>query len=188
MVRRCSGSPEGAASLAGVWWCPPAPKGRPEGIVPSGRRSGGCPSRPPIIFPLPGRKGARGMVRATIEAAPLKQESNGAAVQRECRGRRPLPGVWWCPPAPKGRPEGIAPSGRRSGGCPSRALLFFPPFLEGRGPGGWSLNPTYAAPRCFPAGSEHPPGASARSTPRYDPRPRGHSSLQSGSWPPSPGS
>ena len=44
--------------------CPLAHKGRPEGIAPSGRRSGGCPSRALLIFPLPIRKGARGMVRS----------------------------------------------------------------------------------------------------------------------------
>ncbi len=131
--------------------------GSAEGRSPTARRSGGCPparirTSPPsskrecrgrrplpgvwgcppeftILSPLPSGKGAGGMVGATIEAAHLKQESNGAAVQRECRGRRPLPGVWGCPPE----------------------FTILSPFLLGRGPGGWSLNPNRAVDRACSA-------------------------------------
>ena len=58
--------------------------GSPEGIAPSGRRSGGCPSRALLICPLPERKGARGMVRATNEAGLTLTRiwGGGAGVQR----------------------------------------------------------------------------------------------------------
>ena len=70
-----SGSPEGAALWQGsggvrgaspIWGgVPPVGKGRPEGIAPSGRRFGGCPSRALLIFPLPTRKGAGGWFLTT---------------------------------------------------------------------------------------------------------------------------
>ncbi len=127
---------------------------------PSGRGLGVSP-RVRYFSPLPSRKGARGMVRAPIEAQ--------------------LPQA--------GSPEGRTPSGRRYGGCASitysslfppsfqeggqgdgaphnrsaapasgesrgayplwqavwrmclhNLLLFISPFLPGRGPGGWSAS------------------------------------------------
>ena len=90
------------------------------------------------FYPLPLRKGAGGMVRATSAANPpiaraqrtqpfdralgpspstTKQESAlWGCPQRESRGRSHLAGVWGCPPD----------------------VLFTSPFLLGRGPGGWS--------------------------------------------------
>ena len=87
------------------------------------------------LFPLPIRKGARGMVSAPFEAKPLQR--------RVQRGGASLPGVsggvplinyqtGWVggknhvtliatiPRAAGGSPEGRNPFGRRSGGCPSR--------------------------------------------------------------------
>ena len=178
----------------------------PEGIAPSGR-SGGCPSRALLIFPLPERKGARGMVSAPIEARPRKQESRGrpprrAAPAPDCfvalllamtacprptmtRGstsrspRRPLAGVWGCPPDHKGRPEGIAPSGRRSGGCPSRALLIFP-LPERKGARGMVCAPIEARPRKQESRGRRPttrgprPRLLRRPTPRNDSLPAAH--------------
>ena len=50
--------------------------GSPEGRSPFGRGLGVSP-RVLIIFPLPSRKGARGMVRTLIEARAHKQEESG---------------------------------------------------------------------------------------------------------------
>ena len=52
------------------------------------------------------------------------------------------------PPAYKGRPEGIAPSGRRFGGCPSRAILICP-LPTRKGLGGWFLT-TYGISSSLP--------------------------------------
>ena len=124
----------------------------------------GVSPRDLIIFPLPSRKGARGMVRAT-------------RLPRRCTPRND---------SAAGSPEGCLPSGRRHGGCASIhhfALRF--PFLLGRGPGGWSephlrqrsynRNATVsspATPDCFAAlamtgfggngGSGYPRGAPLR--------------------------
>ena len=136
---------QGSRPLVGVWGCPPAHKGRPEGIVPSGRRSGGCPSRALLICPLPERKGAGGWCE---EAATPRRHCEEPATWQSGVGSRPLVGVWGCPPAHKGRPEGIAPSGRRSGGCPSRALLICP-LPERKGAGGWFLT-TYGISSSLP--------------------------------------
>ena len=127
-----SASPQGRGEppLAGGLGCPLAHKGRPEGIAPSGRRSG-CPlahkGRPEGIAPSGRRSlgGARCPPASPQGASrgdrPLWQEvwgvRNDEAGQQECRGAPRCQ-----PPLPfrKGCPEGIAPSGRRSGGCPSR--------------------------------------------------------------------
>ncbi len=98
-------------------------RGSPEGCNPPGRRYGGCASINLLLFficPLPSRKGARGMVRATIEATSPKPES------RECR---PLEGSGSVPQRQpyhrRGSPEGHSPTGRRYGGCASINLLLF---------------------------------------------------------------
>ena len=117
-----------------------------------------------------------------VIASAAKQSGAGWPVtacgphKRQSRGRRPLAGVWGCPPAHKGRPEGIAPSGRRSGGCsPEPALqlqgesrgaqplwresegvpqnlsfLYCSPFLLGRGLGGWSARTAGGYPQGAP--------------------------------------
>ena len=97
--------------------------GSPEGSTPTGRRSGGCASihYTSSLSPLPSRKGARGMVRSRTT-----ERTSG-----ESRGEHPhWQAVWRM--------------------CLHTLLFFhFPPFLPGRGPGGW-CGP---ALRCVQAGS-----------------------------------
>ncbi len=95
---------------AGVWGCAPTQGGSPEGHRPNGRSLGvsrapkgesrGAPPQwqevwrmclhkpSSLLFPLPLRKGARGMVRPTPA------------------------GVWGCAPTQGGSPEGHRPNGR----------------------------------------------------------------------------
>ncbi len=74
----------------------------------------GCPPESFNFFPLPPRKGARGMVRATTEITLSEAEvqpaippriatlqaprNDGTYEQGVQRGVAPLPGVWGCPP------------------------------------------------------------------------------------------
>ena len=113
-------------------------RGSPEGSTPTGRRYGGCASihYTSSLSPLPGRKGARGMVRSRTTVR-TSGESRGEhphwqAVWRMClhtlhfftspflEGRGP---GGWCGQgerSPKrGSPEGSTPTGRRYGGCAS---------------------------------------------------------------------
>ena len=86
----CTRESRGRRPWAGVWGCPP------DFIT---------------FFPLPSRKGARGIVRTPFVANPPSGESRGvqplwqgflgvspSTYKRESRGRRPLAGVWGCPP------------------------------------------------------------------------------------------
>ena len=89
-VPRCVAPPQIAASLhssqwRGEWWRPsPAygcfpsacKRGVQRGAPPSGRRYGGCASITySSLFPPSFQEGARGMVRATIEAKPQNRGS-----------------------------------------------------------------------------------------------------------------
>ena len=159
------GVQRGATPLPGVWGCPPArlltppflpgrglggwcapllrripPSGECRGAPPRCQGSGGVPQHF-FLFPLPGRKGARGMVRAPIET---KTKPPKRGVQR---GAAPLPGVWGCPPA----------------------LLLIPPFLEGRGLGGWCARLLRRIPEFRESSSAPPhPRLLRRTTPRND--------------------
>ena len=128
-ARTASGYPQGAPLRVMVWHV--HPMGSPEGCNPTGRRHEDVPQPPqagspegcnpfgrglgvsprtPLYFPLPSRKGARGMVPASIDAQ--------------------------APPA--GSPEGLHPSGRGLGVSPRSSYYSYSPFLPGRGLGGWS--------------------------------------------------
>ena len=115
--------PEGAAPWQGSGGVPqssnlpPFLEGRGQGDGPSPNRSAAPASRESrgvqphwqeawrmclhnlllFTFPLPSRKGARGMVRATRLPRRFAPR-NDAAWQQESRGRSPLAGVWGCPP------------------------------------------------------------------------------------------
>ena len=96
------------------WWCPQCMKrGSPEGSTPTGRRYGGCASinDTSLLSPLPSRKGARGMVRAPIEAKAPNRESPAAG------GGVPITTVAVVvPPVHEaGSPEGSTSSGRLHG-------------------------------------------------------------------------
>ena len=80
------------------------------GAQPRCQGSGGVPQHF-FLFPLPFRKGARGMVRASLETK-RRAVTPHPRLLRRLTPRNDEVG--------SGSPEGIAPSGRRSGGCPSR--------------------------------------------------------------------
>ena len=110
-----SGRPEGARGSSGVPQSWQAGGQRAPGVpavsLSPGKRESrgrsplaggwGCPPEFSIFSPLPRRKGARGMVRATIEAKPRI-----AGVQRGAA----LAGVWGCPPVHISTPLPIPPS------------------------------------------------------------------------------
>ena len=85
--------------------------------------SGGVP-QDFLLFPLPSRKGVRGMVRASIEAQPPQA----------------------------GSPEGCNPFGRGLGVSPRTS--YYSPFLSGRGSGGWSEPQLKRSPRRRGGGGE----------------------------------
>ncbi len=97
---------------------------RPEGAAPASGESRGVQPHWQAVwrmclhilhfctFPLPERKGVGGWSKPSLRQLSPKQAS---------RGRRPLAGVWGCPPE----------------------CSFAPPFLAGRGPGGWCVPQLY---------------------------------------------
>ena len=141
------GVQRGATPLAGVWGCPPGLlifppswKEGGQGDGPSPNRSaapkrgvqsnwlGGCASINSFLyFPPFLKEGGQGDGPPT---SPCTGSPEGAGkryggVPPTCkqgvqRGITPLAGVWGCPPG----------------------LLIIPPFLEGRGPGGWWTPPS----------------------------------------------
>ena len=80
LLLRAGGVQRGTASLAGVWGCPPEifyfcyyVRGESRGVA----GVWGCPPEHSLFSmfcPLPSRKGARGMVRATIETTRSEAE------------------------------------------------------------------------------------------------------------------
>ena len=188
--------------MAGVWGCPPEFSLYPPSLQEGGQGDGPSPNRSAapasresrgvqphwqeawrmclhnlllFTFPLPYRKGARGMVRATRlphRPTPRNDRSGAAGVQRAQpfgRGLGVSPRVLIYPPSLQeggrgmvqapieaqppqaGSPEGCNPTGRRHGGCASITYFsLLSPFLPGRGLGGWSepqIAASLAAPR-----------------------------------------
>ena len=122
------GSPEGHSPTGGRYGgCAARPRGSPEGHRPNGRRSGGCASikQSSFLYPLPRRKGARGMVPPLTDKHPASRYGGCASkVKGESRGAQPPwqesedvpPGGYpqgaplRCPPSrSRGSPEGDAP-------------------------------------------------------------------------------
>ncbi len=179
---RGSGSPEGAALWQGsrgvrqrtrgvqrappfgrVWGCPPAHKGRPEGISPSGRRFGGCPSRALLIFPLPTRKGARGMHKGS--PAGMRRGRHPASSLRGACDVAIWGGV---PPVGRGLGVSASPQGASRGDRPLwqevwrvslQSFTNLPPSYQEGGQGDGSLLPTGSAAACRCSPGLGAPGA-----------------------------
>ena len=125
------GVQRGATPLAGVWGCSPAlASGESRGVQPHWQAAWRMCLHTLLLFtfPLPSRKGPRGMVRAPkLKRSPRKQ-----GVQR---GITPLAGGMEDVPqhVQAGSPEGNNPTGKRYGGVPPHVQTGSP---EGRNPSG----------------------------------------------------
>ena len=144
---------DGARGGATRYRAQPPLTGRAEGTSPTAGGLGMTP-KTSAYNPLPLRKGARGMLRALLEAAlPHTGRAEGTSPTARGLGVSPRSSSY-CPlPLRKGargmlralleaalphtgRAEGPSPSAGGLGGPPE--LLLTTPFLRGRGPGGWS--------------------------------------------------
>ena len=124
----------GRRPLAGVWGCPPecsfAPPFRPHPPV--------FPHYP-VIASLAKQSGAVGPTPFRHSPAPDRRAASLLAMTAP-----ETAGVQRAQPPQAGSPEGCNPTGRRYGGCASMTYTsVLPPFLSGRGPGGWCVPQLY---------------------------------------------
>ncbi len=111
-ARTASGYPQGAPlRVLGV---PRAPNGESRGVQPHWQGSGGVPQHF-LLFPLPERKGARGMVRTDGQWVPTRGTPTGDGVPR----------------APNGESRGVQPLWQGSGGVPQHFSLSPLPSRKG---------------------------------------------------------
>ncbi len=146
----------GFGPLAVVWGCPPAHKGRPEGIAPSGRSSGGCPSRALLICPLPTRKGARGMVRRGRHPASSLRGACDVAIWG---GVPPFGSGLGVSASAQGASRGDRPLWQEVWRVSLQSFTNLPPSYQEGGKGEGSLLPTGSAAACRCSPGLGAPGA-----------------------------
>ena len=129
--------------------------GSPEGSIPTGRRYGGCASihYTSLLSPLPGRKGARGMVPLS-RPKPRTARAPQRRVAAHYGGRGP--GGWSAPAlrAKRGVQRGAPPlAGGMEDVPPYTTLLYYPPSWKEGGQGDGPLPHYGAYKRGSPEGS-----------------------------------
>ena len=167
--QRCGPSTVQPHEAAAQWVSSALASGESRGVQPPWQEVWRmCLHEPISLLPLPERKGARGMVRTTIEAKPRTVEG------WRCGPSTARPHWRWrsgCPPAlASGESRGVQPHWQEVWRtCLHKQIYFSSPFLSGRGPGDGACHYRGAAPsrgRCSSAAT--PPQIATSRAPRND--------------------